>query len=278
MQQQRIGLVILSYPAIYDWSESDLWPYQVTAAQLAVAIDTRRQQLLLLRSSQQVAVLQERQRLARELHDSVTQLIFSITLIAQSIAPAWSRDRAEGENRVNRLLELSQSALAEMRALLFELRSPEDSVAAVPETRLPEIAYLRQEGLVTALRRHVETLQQDGLTIAVDVAGYRPHPPEVEVALFRITQEALHNVVKHARATQVAIHLSETTEAICLEIADDGVGFRTDTNNGRFLGGLGMHTMGERAEALGGYLKIRSAPGEGTAVIVRLPQKEEQTP
>ncbi|MBE7553396.1 MAG: hypothetical protein HS126_20180 [Anaerolineales bacterium] len=100
-------------------------PYQVTAAQLATSIDSRRQHYLLSERGQQIAVLKERQRLARDLHDSVTQLIFSMTLIAQSIAPAWRRDSAEGERRVNRLLELSQAALAEMRALLAELRPPD---------------------------------------------------------------------------------------------------------------------------------------------------------
>ncbi len=276
VQQQRIGLVILSYPAVYDWSESDLWPYQVTAAQLAVAIDTRRQQLLLVKSSQQVAVLQERQRLARELHDSVTQLIFSITLIAQSIAPAWTRDAAEGAKRVNRLLELSQNALAEMRALLFELRSPEEPFISVSGMQLSGVAYLRQEGLAAALRRHVDSLRPDGLTISLDTAVYQPQPLETEVALFRITQEALNNVVKHARATQVAIRLDETEPGICLEIADNGVGFVPGKDNGRSLNGLGMHTMRERAEALNGRLEIHSAPGAGTAVKALLPRKETQ--
>ena len=127
---QRIGLVILSHDREHDWPEAALQPYQVTAAQLATAIDHRRQQRLLLERGQQVAVLEERQRLARELHDSVTQLVFSTALIAQSVGPAWRRDPAGGERRIDRLLDLSRSALAEMRALLFELRPPEDGGAA----------------------------------------------------------------------------------------------------------------------------------------------------
>jgi signal transduction histidine kinase len=99
----RIGLVILSHPFVHQWSEADLQPYQATAAQLAAAIDSRRQYLLLIERGQRLAVLEERQRLARELPDSVTQLVFSMTLIAQSIAPAWRRDSAEGERRVARL-------------------------------------------------------------------------------------------------------------------------------------------------------------------------------
>jgi len=276
VRRQRIGLVILSYPAVYDWSESDLWPYQVTAAQLAVAIDTRRQQLLLLKSSQQVAVLQERQRLARELHDSVTQLIFSITLIAQSIAPAWRRKPAEGEKRVNRLLELSQSALAEMRALLFELRSPDESPLAAAGVRVSGITYLRQEGLAAALARHIESLQPDGPAISLDTAGYEPQALEVEVALFRMTQEALNNVVKHARAGRVTIRLTETENGISLHIQDDGIGGVPEEENGRSAGGLGLHSMHERAEALHGRVTITSAPGEGTAVNVWLPPKNKE--
>jgi len=113
---ERIGLVILSYPTIHDWLDAELHPYQITAAQLATAIDSRRQQARVAQHDQQFAVLEERRRLAAELHDSVTQLIFSTTLIAQSIGPAWRRDPAEGEQRVQRLLELSQTAQPGHRA------------------------------------------------------------------------------------------------------------------------------------------------------------------
>jgi GAF domain-containing protein len=129
----RIGLVVLGYPSTYEWRDEDLRLYQATAAQLATAIDSLRQHLTVYRHGQQIAVFEERQRLAHELHDSVTQLIFSMTLIAQSIGSAWQRDPAEGEHRVNRLLELSRSALAEMRALLVELRPPE--TACLQRTR-----------------------------------------------------------------------------------------------------------------------------------------------
>lgn len=273
VRRLRIGLVILSYPAVYKWSESDLWPYQVTAAQLATAIDTRHQQLLLVQSSQQVAVLQERQRLAWELHDSVTQIIFSMTLIAQSIAPVWSRDPVEGQNRIDRLLELGQSALAEMRALLFELRSPEERPPAIAGAKVPGITYLRHEGLVAALRQHIGSGQLSDLMISLESEGYRPQPLEVEVAVFRITQEALNNVGKHAEATEVAIRLSEGEGGLCLAVADDGVGFVPENGSGHSPGGLGLHTMRERARALGGRLEIKSMPGQGTTVKVWLPVK-----
>ncbi|HRQ36995.1 MAG TPA: GAF domain-containing protein [Chloroflexota bacterium] len=275
VRRQRIGVVVLTYPAIYHWQESDLWPYQVTAAQLATAIDTRQQQLLLVQSSQAVAVLHERQRLARELHDSVTQLIFSMTLIAQSVAPAWRRDPTEGENRVNRMLELSQNALAEMRALLFELRSSEPPPLPTESgVTLPGITRLQHEGLAAALRQHVESLRLESPAIVLETAAYQPQPLAYEIALFRIVQEALHNVVKHAEATAVTLRLYVNGTAVCVEIRDNGAGF--DLQQARHddsTKGFGLHTMQERAAALHGRFDIRSAPGQGTAVQVQLPLK-----
>lgn len=275
VRRQRIGVVVLTYPAVYHWQESDLWPYQVTAAQLATAIDTRQQQLLLVQSSQEVAVLHERQRLARELHDSVTQLIFSITLIAQSVAPAWRRNPAEGENRVNRLLELSQNALAEMRALLFELRSSEPPPLPTESgVTLPGITRLRHDGLVAALQQHTKSLRLESPTITLDAATYRPQSLEYEIALFRIVQEALNNIVKHAEATAVQIHLSVNRTAVCVEIQDNGVGFDARIiGNGRSANELGLQTMQERAAALHGRLEIQSIPGQGTTIQAQLPLK-----
>ncbi|HEX6384155.1 MAG TPA: GAF domain-containing sensor histidine kinase, partial [Anaerolineae bacterium] len=282
VRRQRIGLVILSYPAVHRWSESDLWPYQVTAAQLATAIDTRQQQLLLVQSSQEVAVLRERQRLARELHDSVTQLIFSVTLIAQSIAPAWQRDPAEGQQRVDRLLELSQSALSEMRALLFELNSAAAPPAAATllfrsKGTLPGIARIKQDGLVAALEEHTARVAREGPAIQFDAPSYRPMPLDHEIALYRIAQEALNNVVKHAQANQVVVQLAVKNGMSWLLVVDDGVGFNVQKENANHPGskaGFGLHTMRERAEALGGNVHISSGPGTGTTVKVKLPRND----
>jgi signal transduction histidine kinase len=269
VRNRRIGLVVLSYPGVHHWPESGLQPYQATAAQLATAIDSRRQQLLVYESGRQIAVLEERQRLARELHDSVTQLIFSTTLIAQSIAPAWRRDPAEGEKRVNRLLELSQAALAEMRALLFELRPAEEATERNgQEKQVLGIVLVEQSGLAVALRRQAAELGRDGLTLKLDVAHYQQQSVEVEKALYRIAQEALNNVVKHAQAGQVELVLNSDGAAIDMTIGDDGRGFETPTaGTGRF----GLGNMRQRAEALGGRVVIHSAPGQGTQVVVRLP-------
>jgi signal transduction histidine kinase len=276
VRRQRIGVVILTYPAIYQWQESDLWPYQVTAAQLAAAIDTRRQQLLLVQSSQEVAVLHERQRLARELHDSVTQLIFSMTLIAQSVAPAWQRSPVEGEKRVGRLLELSQSALAEMRALLFELRLSEPPPLPTESgVTLPGITRLRHNGLVAALQQHIRSLKLKKPVILLETAEYRPQPLDYEIALFRIVQEALNNIVKYAEAKTVTIRLYLAESAVHVKIRDDGLGFNPNRKRDDPAGGgLGLRTMQERAEALYGRLTIQSAPGQGTTVHAHLPIKD----
>jgi GAF domain-containing protein/anti-sigma regulatory factor (Ser/Thr protein kinase) len=270
---QRIGLVILTYPAVYEWQASHLHPYQITATQLATAIDSRQQQALAARHNAQLAVMEERRRLARELHDSVTQLLFSITLIAQSVGSAWRRNPMEGEQRIGRLLELSQAALAEMRALLVELRPPED--APVPAPALPpSLVQLRRQGLAAALHAYIHHIGRDGLQIDLNVAEYARQATEHEETLFRIAQESLNNVMKHARATRVVIHLDTGPQTSRLTIRDNGVGFEPGSGQpqaGSRRGGLGLHTMRERAVAVGGELTIHSAPGEGTTVEVRLP-------
>jgi GAF domain-containing protein/anti-sigma regulatory factor (Ser/Thr protein kinase) len=279
---QRIGLVVLDAPSVEAWREADLQIYQATAAQLATAIDSRQQQLLLYERGQQLAVLEERQRLARDLHDSVTQLIFSMTLIAQSIAPAWHRDPSEGERRIGRLLELSQTTLAEMRALLAELR-PADTTPAISgeEPASAGITRVRRDGLLVALRQHIAELVYDsGPRIDVAAQGYVRQTADLEEALYRITQEALNNVIKHARARGATIRLQidEAADAVLLEVADDGNGFAplqpgtmADPGPG---GGLGLTTMRERAAALGGTFRLVTAEGSGTTVEVLLPRRD----
>jgi signal transduction histidine kinase len=283
VRSQCIGLVILSYPFVHQWSEADLQPYQATAAQLAAAIDSRQQHLLLIERGQRLAVLEERQRLARELHDSVTQLIFSMTLIAQSIAPAWRRDAAEGERRVTRLIELSQSTLTEMRALLAELRPAEDTAIALEvEGAMPEIVRVRRDGLEAALRLHLADIARDGLQVDLTATEYRPQPLAHEETLFRIVQEALNNVVKHAHARRIEITLRAVDGLISLTVHDDGQGFSSeparlaDGLRSPTSSGFGLRIMRERAEALGGRIDVTSSPGKGTIIDVRLPQEDEQ--
>jgi signal transduction histidine kinase len=277
---RRIGLVVLSYPGVHEWIETDLRPYHATAAQLAIAIDSRLQQGLLYERGRQLAVLQERERLARELHDSVTQLIFSTTLIAQSIAPAWKRDPSEGQRRVDRLLELSQSALREMRSLLFQLRPVEE--VDPPTLTGPE--RVRRYGLVEALRLLGADFTQDGVQVAVRTYQYSAPASEAgnEVMagqdIYRIVQEALNNAIKHARAHEILVMLDGSeSDQLCLSISDDGVGFIPGPGEETRAGGFGMKSMRERASTLGGGLRVVSAPGKGTTVEVTIPKSESST-
>ena len=250
--------------------ESDAELLRLVADQMGVAISNARLHAV----AGKLAANEERNRLARELHDSVTQLLFSVTLIAQSLGAAWRRDPAEGERRVERLLQLSQTALAEMRALLSELRFAGGAAenAAAPVARAAD--SLRRHGLVGALRRHVRELAADGLSVRLHSRGYVPLPVEQEFELFRIAQEALHNVSKHAAARAVDVRVSSTADGTLLRVRDDGSGFdqRQHVREvGRGSGGHGLRTMRERAESLGGRFEVVSVPGKGTTVEIAIP-------
>jgi signal transduction histidine kinase len=217
--------------------------------------------------AEELAVLQERNRLARELHDAVTQTLFSASLIAEALPALWERDREMGRERLAMLRQMSRGALAEMRTLLLELRP-----AAVVETSLEEL--LRQLGEAVTGRA--------GVQVAVEVEGSCELPADLHVALYRIAQEALNNVVKHAKASQVAVSLrctacvpsSSSREGegpgvkVELVIRDDGRGFAPDDVSPEHMG-LGI--MRERAEAVGAQLRIVSQAGQGTQVTVVWP-------
>lgn len=251
--------------------ESDAELLRLVADQLGVAIANARLHAV----ARKLAASEERNRLARELHDSVTQLLFSVTLIAQSLGAAWKRDPAEGERRVARMLELSQTALAEMRALLSELRPKnEGSQEAVAAPVVQAAEAIRRHGLVGVLRRHAGELTSDGLRVAFSARGYVPTSGAHEYELFRIAQEALHNVAKHARAQTVELTLSTGVTGTVLRIRDDGTGFgggMPAAHAGRTWPGLGLRTMRERAESLGAHFTVESSPGGGTTVEVSVP-------
>ncbi len=252
----------------------------IIADQLAVAIDNAR----LYASAQQVAVLEERQRLARELHDAVTQHLSSLTLMAQTLGPAYSRGREEGESRARRVVELSQVALDEMRVLLAELRpratrrTNGDGEADAPAGSAR--ARLRHHGLAEALALLAGEVSHDALPVEVELARYVPRPLAEEEALYRIAQEALSNVVKHARAARVRLRLATDGRATLLRLADDGVGLTASVErtgeHAVQMGGLGLLTMRERATAIGGTIRIDSAPGGGTTIEVMVPHDAER--
>ena len=252
-------------------AESDAELLRLVADQMSVAIANARLHAV----ARELAASEERNRLARELHDSVTQLLFSMTLIAQSLGAAWTRDSAEGERRAARLLELSQTALAEMRSLVSELRLGADAredrdTAPVAQA----VDAVRRHGLVGALRRHVRELTNDGLAVSLHARGYVSLPSEQEFELFRIAQEALHNVTKHASAKRVDVSLGASPDGTLLRVRDDGAGFDESMVRPRADGsgsGHGLRTMRERAESLGGRLTIGRRPDGGTAVEVIVP-------
>ena len=229
------------------------------ARQAAVAIENAR----LYEQAGMVAVLEERQRLARELHDAVTQTLFSASLIGDALPTLWTRDPERGESALEDLRVLTRGALAEMRSLLFELRP-----AALVEAPLQDL--LRHLGDATA--------GQTRLPIVVTVRDVPALPPDVQIAFYRIAQEALNNVSRHARATRVELHVTGMNRPLRMHVRDDGRGFvpRSDGPAGHF----GLQTMAERATAIGGDLEIHSEPGQGTEVTVTWPAEptiEEET-
>lgn len=202
---------------------------------------------------QRQATLEERQRLARDLHDVVSQTLFSASVIAETLPRLWERSPDQVRRGLDELHRLTRGALAEMRALLLELR-PE----ALAQTNLADL--LRQLASALAGRTDLE------LTLAIEPAPALPG--EVRLGLYRIAQEALNNVVNHARARRVEIALAALGDGVSLAIRDDGQGFDPDTVR---PGRLGLGILGERAAAIGATLAISSAPGAGTEISVAWP-------
>lgn len=233
----------------------------VTTICLAAVVAERRRAGRELAASQRREArraVEERQRIARDLHDSVSQSLFSTTLHLRTAERALARDGMDPAGPVGQELDragqLTGGALAEMRALVFELRP----------------GALAEDGLVVALELHAAAVgAREELTIAVRGPDERlPLTPAAEEQLFRVGQEALANVVKHAHATDAAIDVTTGGGAVTIAISDDGWGF--DAAVGR-AGGFGLRSMRARAADLGGRLEIASAPGRGTVVRVRVP-------
>src|SRR5215212_2176795 len=219
------------------------------ADQTAVAVENAR----LFAAAQDTAALEERQRLARELHDSVSQALYGIILGTDAARTLLERDPDRATEPLEYVLSLAKAGLAEMRALIFELR---------PES-------LATEGLIAALEKQAALVQaRHELVVHLTLCDEPDAPLEVKEALYRIAQEALNNTVKHARAERVELHLEQEANEILLEVCDDGKGFDAA---GSFPGHLGLKSMRERVARLGGRLWIESAPGEGSRIRVQIP-------
>jgi signal transduction histidine kinase len=214
----------------------------------------------LYEQAQQAAALEERQRLARELHDAVTQTLFSTSLIAEVVPELWETKPDLARQRLDDLRRLTRGALAEMRTLLVELRP-----GALMELPLSDL--LRQLGEATAGRTN--------LKVDLKVETQRPVtlPPDVQVALYRIAQESINNIVRHAQAGAADIELRYGTLGdVYLRISDDGSGFDPLSIPG---GHLGVGIMRERAQAIGANIDVTSSPGNGTTIEVAWTRTKE---
>lgn len=248
-REAALGLVIAAYPAGQPPDGAECSFLAAIADQAAVAVENAR----LFEQAQLHAVTEERQRISRELHDSVSQALYGISLGAQTARELLDRDPAKAIEPVEYVLALAEAGLAEMRALIFELR---------PEA-------LATEGLLGALQKQAASLRSRHALVVETAFGDEPDLPLAsKEMLYRIAQEALYNVVKHAGASVVSIVLSAEADDLSLAITDNGRGFEVA---GDFPGHLGLTSMRERARRAGGAVTITSSPGAGCTVRVTLP-------
>jgi signal transduction histidine kinase len=239
---------------------------EIVADHLAIAL----RNLELIDMARAAAVSEERQRLARELHDSVTQILSSISLLAQSLSAAWRTSPADGERRAQRLAELSQAALAEMRKLLRELLPPSTRVSSVSLNNpgFLGLERLKQGGLAVALPRLLEVMAPEQLELQQDFTGYVAQSLAHEEALFRVCQEAVSNVVRHAGARRLEVAARVEPNWVQLSIRDDGCGLAP----ARGESGIGLKSMRLRVARLGGSVELRPALPSGTEERARLPR------
>ncbi len=225
--------------------------------QVAIAVENAR----LYNRAEQTAAMAERNRLSRELHDSVTQSLYSMTLYAEATARLLDGGEVTtATQQVRELRDTAQEALREMRLLIYQLRLP----------------VLGRNGLTAALQERLDSVERrSGIQCRLQVTGEERLPAGMQEELYHITQEALNNALKHAHAQHIQIDLRFIDREFCLEIVDDGTGF--DPEKAGRGGGLGLRGMRERAQRIGGRVEIVSAPGKGTLVRVQAPVNERLT-
>jgi PAS domain S-box-containing protein len=252
-QGRSFGSLQVYYPDKTAPSDDDMAFLRAVADQCTVAVDNAR----LLSEAQSRAGLEERQRLARDLHDSVSQALYGIALGARTAKKVLANGATDQlVEPLDYILSLAQAGMTEMRSLIFELR---------PES-------LEQEGLVAALERRLAALRdRHELGVTASLGAEPTVPLPIKETLYRIAQEAMHNTVKHAHARTIRLELRTSQERIEMEIADDGVGFGIGVSSESRAGHLGLQSMRERAEAHAGSCELRSAAGQGTVIAIRLP-------
>jgi PAS domain S-box-containing protein len=247
------GAVNVFYPKGTEPTMTDLLQLSTIVSQIALVVENTQ----LFEEAQGKAALEERQRLARDLHDSVSQALYGISLGAQSAKQALHlnvrEEREKGlERSLDYLIHMAETAIAEMKSLIFELR---------PES-------LESEGLVVALQKHLRALELRHSFRLNLTLGQEPEIPlKSKEVLYRITQEAMNNIVKHAQAKNVWITLETREGELELTVTDDGVGFDTTRE---FPGHLGLRSMHERAEAVGARYELSSQQQKGTKIKVTL--------
>lgn len=234
-----------------DFTVADQELIQLLAAHAAIAITNAR----LYEQSRELSILSERNRLALELHDAVSQKLFSLVLNAEAAATLLDSDPSEARAQVVKLQELATQALDELRSLIFELRPPD----------------LERDGLCGALRKHVDVLRRLQPT-QIELKGDLELAPDLrrDQDVFRIAQEALQNALRHAHATHIVLWLRAEDRRLLLDVEDDGVGFDPDAADIRSRR-LGLTSMEERAQRLGARLEVRSSQGAGTTVHLEMP-------
>ncbi len=250
-KERVLGTLMLgSRQAAHRFTAEERALLRAVGDQVGVAVEN----VYLHEEARQRAIMDERNRLARELHDSVTQSLYGVNLYAEAAARTLSAGQMDVvATYLDELRETAREALQEMRLLIFELRPP----------------VLEREGLVAALQARLEAVEARGdIEAELLVAGTSQLPPEVEAVLYRVAQEALNNIIKHAQAHHIVIHLCQEPGRVVLEVSDDGIGF--DPASVHQHAGLGLRGMQERVQSIGGDLELQTTPGQGTRVRVQI--------
>ncbi|MFF2732281.1 GAF domain-containing protein [Streptomyces sp. NPDC058008] len=234
-----------------DFTEEDEELLGILAQHAAIALTNAR----LYERSRELTIVEERSRLAHELHDAVSQKLFSLRLTAQAAAALVDRDPARAKGELQQVAALAGEAVDELRAAVVELRP----------------AALDEDGLVATLRTQVQVMDRaHSARVTFESAGVRALPSAQEEAMLRVAQEALHNALRHSGAALVTVSLRRHTDATVLRITDDGRGFDPQ-EVGRAGRHLGLVSMRHRAGGAGGRLTVESEPGKGTTIRMEVP-------